>query len=113
MTRNQLGRESENAVKSLGKSSERGRVVPSWPANHFEGSDQLSTFEYPPATPVNTGRNYEQSSPRRSSESLGVVLRIIPDTHLTLVHDAPVAQLVEQQTFNLWVLGSTPSGRTI
>ena len=27
-------------------------------------------------------------------------------------HDDFVAQLVEQQTFNLWVLGSTPSGVT-
>lgn len=25
---------------------------------------------------------------------------------------APIAQLVEQQTFNLWVLGSSPSGST-
>ena len=25
----------------------------------------------------------------------------------------PVAQLVEQKTFNLWVLGSSPSGLTI
>jgi hypothetical protein len=38
---------------------------------------------------------------------------VLRDIRVIILHcNEPVAQLVEQKTFNLWVLGSSPSGLT-